>query len=200
MMSSTTTTVAAVEAPAHTMTTVSLDRPASPAPVEPVTTTTEVIDSSIPLYSRPASSTSTAVAPNAEDEVPITPYAVAVQTANPFEGATGVAQPPPPYTPDFPAPKYSEPRTFAQDLFYFGFIFPLFWVVGALIMCISLKPVPEEICGKSLEEQAAQLEIVRKVELKWARRSLYAFCSFLFLIGTLIGALAAAHVGVFARS
>ena len=69
-------------------------------------------------------------------------------------------------------------------------VFPLFWAVGAAILFTDLNPIPESECGKTAEDQAEQLEIMRREEIKWARRSLYALgvlFALLALVAVVVG-------------
>ncbi|KAG8925831.1 hypothetical protein FRC03_006155 [Tulasnella sp. 419] len=101
---------------------------------------------------------------------------------------------PPPYgTPDYPAPAYEEiqePLTIAKYLFRYGFVFPPFWFIGTMILFMRLPPTPEGECGKTAEEQAEELAILRRAELRWSRYCAAALV--LFLV-----ALAALFVGLY---
>ncbi|KAG8925835.1 hypothetical protein FRC03_006159 [Tulasnella sp. 419] len=85
---------------------------------------------------------------------------------------------PPPYdTPDAPAPAYDdiqEPATLSRCFFYYGFVFPLFWILGALILFITLRPTPESECGKTAEQQAEELAIIRRTEIRWSQKCVLA--------------------------
>lgn len=98
---------------------------------------------------------------------------------------------PPPFhdLEDDPAPPYQQtnqnPETLARYLFRFGFIFPLFWVLGASIIFAKLHPIPYTISGKSPSEQEEELAILRTTELKWAWRSFYALSIWIVFVGFL---------------
>lgn len=72
------------------------------------------------------------------------------------------------------------PRTFSQRC-PFSVIMPLFWLLGALVLVVKLQPIPPEECGKTVEEQADMLQLLRQAEEKWAYRCLAALAVFLLL-------------------
>ncbi|KAF8711811.1 hypothetical protein RHS03_01402, partial [Rhizoctonia solani] len=91
-----------------------------------------------------------------------------------------------------PAPSYEtveDPVTLASYLFKYGFVFPLFWLVGAFIIISDLHH--ESTSGSSLESAPAsptapknayelqlkreEMALLRLAELKWAWRCAYAF-------------------------
>ncbi|KAF8528113.1 hypothetical protein BU17DRAFT_81341 [Hysterangium stoloniferum] len=77
-----------------------------------------------------------------------------------------------------------EPLTLAQMLFKYGFLFFPFWIAGAYILCSPLRPTPEWESGKTEAEKVQQLAVLRKTELKWARRCLlgiFAMTTLIFL-------------------
>ncbi|KDQ20305.1 hypothetical protein BOTBODRAFT_125896 [Botryobasidium botryosum FD-172 SS1] len=134
----------------------------------------------------PASRTSYVAGPFLPNSVPRTiaaPPSVDPEVFRSFFGATPreqapSAEHPPSYdAPDCPAPAYEvieEPVTMARYLFRFGFLFPPFWLLGAWIIFSDLQPIPEAECGRTREEQAQELAILRAAELRWARRCAYA--------------------------
>ncbi|KAJ6570114.1 hypothetical protein DFH09DRAFT_1313318 [Mycena vulgaris] len=87
---------------------------------------------------------------------------------------------PPPYV---DAPEYTqtakEPVTLAMFLFKFGFLFPPFWIMGKTP---STAWLPE----KTEAERQVIIDRMRTVELKWAKRCLYALLAFV-LSGVVIG-------------
>jgi len=103
---------------------------------------------------------------------------------------------PPPYVEESNLPEYTpyaEPVTLAMYLFKFGFLFPPFWIFGAFILFSPLREppaasdsVPAWMPEKTEAERLQIIAEMRKVELKWARRSLYA------LLVTIVLATAAA--------
>jgi hypothetical protein len=56
---------------------------------------------------------------------------------------------------------------------------PLLWLIGASIIFLDLKYYPDALHDledpRTEEERAADLEVMRRAELRWAWRSLYAF-------------------------
>ncbi|KAG8954913.1 hypothetical protein FRC04_010397 [Tulasnella sp. 424] len=108
---------------------------------------------------------------------------------------------PPAYgTPDFPAPAYEEmpePQTMAKYLFQYGFLFPPFWIIGVMIFFTRLEPTPEAECGKSAAEQADEIELLRKAELKWSKRCAFALLGLIALVGLIVLICFAAKVGAF---
>jgi len=98
---------------------------------------------------------------------------------------------PPPYAEESNLPEYTpyaEPVTLAMYLFKFGFLFPPFWIFGAFILFSPLREppassdsVPAWMPEKTEAERQQIIAEMRKVELKWARRSLYALLIILVL-------------------
>ncbi|KAJ7284575.1 hypothetical protein C8J57DRAFT_1288912 [Mycena rebaudengoi] len=90
------------------------------------------------------------------------------------------------------APLYStratEPVTLAMYLFKFGFLFPPFWIMGVLILFSPLRaPEPANTPGawlpeKTEAERQLLIQRMRTVELKWARRCLYALLALIHII------------------
>ncbi|KEP49333.1 putative transmembrane protein [Rhizoctonia solani 123E] len=122
------------------------------------------------------------------------------------------AQPPTqsPDTPPYyqPAPSYEtveDPITLASYLFKYGFVFPLFWLVGAFIIISDLhhesssasyleSQPPSPTTPKDtyeLQLKREEMALLRLAELKWAWRCAYAFAIWfalvLFALGALIG-------------
>jgi len=90
----------------------------------------------------------------------------------------------------------TEPITLAMYLFKFGFLFPPFWILGAIFLISPLRPPPSDQAGfpawlpeKTTAERQKIIESLRKVELKWARRCLIALIG-LLLVGVTIGLVA----------
>ncbi|KAK1216677.1 hypothetical protein PQX77_020690 [Marasmius sp. AFHP31] len=100
---------------------------------------------------------------------------------------------------DLPPPAYveppaytksaQEPITLAKCLFKFGFLFPPFWILGAIILFTPLRapdadsstaadPFSPDACSwlpeKTESERAAIISRLRKAELVWAWRCLFA--------------------------
>ncbi|KAL0060478.1 hypothetical protein AAF712_012711 [Marasmius tenuissimus] len=80
--------------------------------------------------------------------------------------------------------KSAEPTTLAKYLFKFGLLFPPFWILGALILITPLRAPDEDVNDptsshawlpeKTEAEKAAIISHLRKAELKWAWRCLFA--------------------------
>jgi len=72
-----------------------------------------------------------------------------------------------------------EPKTLSRALFLYGFLMPLLWLIGASIIFLELKYYPDALHDaedpRTEEERAADLEVMRRAELRWAWRCLYAF-------------------------
>lgn len=79
----------------------------------------------------------------------------------------------------------ARPNTLARLLFLFGFLFPAFWILGAIILLMPLRPTPDWEAGKSPIQIEWSCEVIRRVELKWARRCLYALLIELSIIALL---------------
>lgn len=69
------------------------------------------------------------------------------------------------------------------DIPYRAVIFPLFWMLGTLVLVVQLHPIPEECGGKPAIEQADQLMLLRSTEEKWGYRCLAASIVFLIIVG-----------------
>lgn len=79
-----------------------------------------------------------------------------------------------------------EPITLARYLFVYGFFLPIFWIVGIALIFSPLRPTPDWETGKSEEERQRLLARMRVLELKWAKRCLYAMVALLVLIVVLV--------------
>jgi len=117
-------------------------------------------------------------------------------SSNPYS----VLPPPPPYV-DIELPAYSlepideEPPTLAKYIFVFGFLFPLFWILGAVILLYPLT-LPREFQvkpSKSREELELCERIIRAAEVKWAKRCAWALFT-LIVLASFIGAVIAVVV------
>ncbi|THV04428.1 hypothetical protein K435DRAFT_746813 [Dendrothele bispora CBS 962.96] len=77
-----------------------------------------------------------------------------------------------------------EPVTLAMYLFKLGFLFPPFWILGSLVLIAPLRPYTDSAPTSALptswlpeKTEGARHQItrrLRKVELKWAKRCLFA--------------------------
>ncbi|KAI0746954.1 hypothetical protein C8Q80DRAFT_1121636 [Daedaleopsis nitida] len=83
---------------------------------------------------------------------------------------------PPAYT------QVADQPTLAMYLFKFGFLFPLFWAAGALILLSPLRAPEDWETGKPERERAELIESMRRTEIKWARRCLGALLALLLLV------------------
>ncbi|KAF8071673.1 hypothetical protein FPV67DRAFT_890127 [Lyophyllum atratum] len=105
----------------------------------------------------------------------------------------------PPYVEDLPptyALKAPEPLTLARYLFKFGFLFPPFWIMGAWILLSPLQAPSDEIdveggwmADKTDAERKRVLEEMRKTEVRWAKRCLWALIVLVLLAA--VGGIAA---------
>lgn len=92
----------------------------------------------------------------------------------------GLGEELPPYVnpPEYTAQKV-DPPTLAMYLFKFGFLFPPFWIIGACILLTPLREPTEDpnawLPEKTEAERAVIIDTLRKAELKWAWRCLWAF-------------------------
>ncbi|KAG1726407.1 hypothetical protein EDB19DRAFT_1752645 [Suillus lakei] len=100
---------------------------------------------------------------------------------------------PPPYADAAEPPAYSstpaEPVTLAMYLFKFGFLFPPFWVLGAIILLSPLKAPADFEPTKSEAERHELVRIMRDAEIKWAKRSAWALLILLVVIAIIAGAI-----------
>ena len=98
----------------------------------------------------------------------------------------------------------SEPLTMAQLLFQYGFMFPLFWFVGAFV-CLHSRPQIQAMAEpvsqiltlplsapasweetKTVEERNALLKTLREAEVKWSWRCLYASLIFFIVLAATV--------------
>ncbi|KAG8850573.1 hypothetical protein FRB96_009664 [Tulasnella sp. 330] len=92
-----------------------------------------------------------------------------------------------PYLPPPPAFGVKQsPDTVSRTFFFYGFVFPLFWFMGSLVLVLKLHPIPEDCGGKPPSEQADQLLLLRAAEEKWAYRCLAASIVFIIGLGAVI--------------
>jgi len=78
----------------------------------------------------------------------------------------------------------SEPQTLAKYLFKFGFVLPLFWVFGAIMLVHPMSPLsqrspwmPDEAFVawynqniRTEEDKVEFIAMMHDVEMKWAKR------------------------------
>ncbi|KAG8753895.1 hypothetical protein FRC14_005642 [Serendipita sp. 396] len=117
-----------------------------------------------------------------------------------FSSAPETLVAPPPYLREYDeesrVPGYGEEQevhTMARSLFKYGFMFPPFWLLGALILIIPLTPDPSWYSTKSAEQVEAILQAMRVAERRWAWRCAIAFGILLLLIFIVVGSLVLAH-------
>ncbi|KAI0777264.1 hypothetical protein BD413DRAFT_601726 [Trametes elegans] len=85
--------------------------------------------------------------------------------------------PPPSYECSLDPPAYSrvaDQPTLAMYLFKFGFLFPLFWIAGAFILLSPLEAPSDWESSKPEYERQEIIESMRRTEIKWAKRCLWA--------------------------
>ncbi|GBE87491.1 hypothetical protein SCP_1101680 [Sparassis crispa] len=84
---------------------------------------------------------------------------------------------PPPYASAENPPVYTrvdEQPTLAQYLFVYGFLFPVFWFAGALILISPLRAPDDWESWKTEAERREIIQVMRQTEVKWAKRCLLA--------------------------
>ncbi|OCH88677.1 hypothetical protein OBBRIDRAFT_844760 [Obba rivulosa] len=92
-------------------------------------------------------------------------------------------QDPPPYAAEPPAyTRKAEFPTLAMYLFKFGFLFPLFWIAGSLILLSPPREPEDWETTKTEAERKELMEIMRRSEVKWAKRCLFASCLFALIV------------------
>ncbi|KLO05680.1 hypothetical protein SCHPADRAFT_946716 [Schizopora paradoxa] len=110
------------------------------------------------------------------------------------------SQLPPPYARDLETasvslPSYSEasgsaasfePYTIPEAFFKWGFIFPLFWPLGALLL-INFHSPAELTAWYSPEESAERVRILRTAERRWAQRCALATVILVFVALVITG-------------
>ncbi|KAJ3724581.1 hypothetical protein C8R42DRAFT_708652 [Lentinula raphanica] len=89
----------------------------------------------------------------------------------------------------------TEPTTMAMCLFKFGFLFPPFWIMGALILLTPLRaPEPSSsstlpvawLPEKTPAEKQQIISRMRSAEIKWAWRCLIALCILLVAVAAIV--------------
>ena len=63
-------------------------------------------------------------------------------------------------------------------------VFPLFWFAGIIILISPLSPPEGWEPLKTDEERQELIELLRRAEMKWAKRCLYAFIAFIFVVSS----------------
>ncbi|KDQ60417.1 hypothetical protein JAAARDRAFT_153034 [Jaapia argillacea MUCL 33604] len=114
---------------------------------------------------------------------------------------------PPPYEPqhhydadvEMGLPAYDsqeEPATLAMYLFKYGFLFPPFWLLGAIILFLSLSAPSDFHPHKTEQERNEMLDVMRKTEVKWGRRCAVALLVLLLVVGVVVGLVVSVKLGV----
>ncbi|WRT70832.1 uncharacterized protein IL334_007831 [Kwoniella shivajii] len=81
----------------------------------------------------------------------------------------------------------TEPKTLARALWKWGFLCPLLWLIGMCILWIPLKPIEEEGDPEKAQKLEEMIVILRKTELKYAKRCAWACLGFsVFLIAIIV--------------
>ncbi|KAH9943520.1 hypothetical protein B0H21DRAFT_709970 [Amylocystis lapponica] len=91
----------------------------------------------------------------------------------------------PPYSYASEPPAYddvAEHPTFAMYLFKLGFLFPLFWLAGTVILMSPLHAPEGWEPHKTEGERQELLERMRRTEVKWAKRCLIALSTLTFAV------------------
>ncbi|WVR09757.1 hypothetical protein IAU60_006833 [Kwoniella sp. DSM 27419] len=81
----------------------------------------------------------------------------------------------------------TEPLTLARGLWLWGFLCPLLWFLGMCILWIPLRPVEEELDLERAQKIQEMITILRRTELKYAKRCMWALLSFLAILLSIIG-------------
>ncbi|KZT70441.1 hypothetical protein DAEQUDRAFT_689102 [Daedalea quercina L-15889] len=92
---------------------------------------------------------------------------------------------PPPYSYSTEPPaytRYAEHPTLAMYLFKFGFLFPMFWIAGALILVSPLRAPEDWELSKTEAEREELIGSMRQTEVKWAKRCLIALSIFALVV------------------
>ncbi|OXG46160.1 hypothetical protein J010_05888 [Cryptococcus neoformans] len=79
-----------------------------------------------------------------------------------------------------------EPNTLAKVLWKWGFLRPLLWFIGMTIMWIPLKSTEEEHDPEKAQKLEEMIVILRKTELKYAKRCAWAFSGFSVMLIVLV--------------
>jgi hypothetical protein len=100
----------------------------------------------------------------------------------------------------------SEPQTLAKYLFKFGFVIPLFWVFGAIMVIHPMSPLaqhtpwpPDEAFVawynqniRTEEDKVEFITLMHEIEMKWAKRcgiALGLFMCFSLAVGLTVFAI-----------
>ncbi|KAG6864467.1 hypothetical protein C0991_009300 [Blastosporella zonata] len=128
-------------------------------------------------------------------------YTLAFSRTHESRHDLSVADALPPYVEDLP-PTYAvrapEPATLAKYLFKFGFLFPPFWIMGAWVLWSPLRAPSSDsdveggwMADKTESERTRVIEEMRKTEIRWALRCLWALLILVLL--TVIAVMVVLH-------
>ncbi|KDQ60414.1 hypothetical protein JAAARDRAFT_32816 [Jaapia argillacea MUCL 33604] len=81
-------------------------------------------------------------------------------------------------------------------LFKYGFLFPPFWLLGAIILFLSLSAPSDFHPHKTEQERNEMLDVMRKTEVKWGRRCAVALLVLLLVVGVVVGLVVSVKLGV----
>ncbi|GJE86446.1 hypothetical protein PsYK624_025260 [Phanerochaete sordida] len=105
---------------------------------------------------------------------------------------------PPPYSESVDLPTYTsvaEPPTLAMYLFKFGFLCPVLWLAGVSILLFPLAAPPQNWEPTKTEaEREELLGLLRRTEIKWAKRCHNALFSLIFSTGLAVITIAFARL------
>ncbi|KAI6145733.1 hypothetical protein EDD17DRAFT_1495438 [Pisolithus thermaeus] len=98
---------------------------------------------------------------------------------------------PPPYVDGIELPAYtvasSEPPTLAMYLFKFGFLFPPFWILGAIILLSPLHAPAEFEPAKPEAERQELIGMIRETEIRWAKRCAWSLLILVLVLAMMAG-------------
>ncbi|KAI5997275.1 hypothetical protein F5J12DRAFT_340821 [Pisolithus orientalis] len=102
---------------------------------------------------------------------------------------------PPPYVDGAKLPAYtvvpSEPATLAMYLFKFGFLFPPFWILGAVILLSPLHAPAEFEPTKPEADRQELIRMIRDAEIRWAKQCAWALLVLVLVLGIMAGVIVA---------
>ncbi|KDQ61529.1 hypothetical protein JAAARDRAFT_66628 [Jaapia argillacea MUCL 33604] len=89
-----------------------------------------------------------------------------------------------------------EPDTLAMYLFKYGFLFPPFWLLGTIILFLSLTAPSDFHPHKTERERNEILDVMRKAEVKWGRRCAVALVVLVVVVALVVGLVVSIKLGV----
>ncbi|THH16023.1 hypothetical protein EUX98_g9369 [Antrodiella citrinella] len=123
---------------------------------------------------------------NSRHDTPARPVFFADDVEEAEEGEVA----PPPYADSSELPSYAavaEPPTLAMYLFKFGFLFPLFWFAGIIVLLSPLSAPENWEPTKTEAERQELVELLRRTEQKWAKRCLWASIILAVVVAVITG-------------